>query len=73
MARSGKRSKPKATQGDDLLVWHPDVHLHFNEELYFFLMAVKPFDATNFEKQLATAMDEFEISKFCAYQIIRQF
>ena len=73
MARTKKLPGKKSNSGDELLVWHPHVHLHFNEELYFFLMAVKPFDAANFELQLKTVMREFEIPKFCAYQIYGSF
>jgi hypothetical protein len=54
-------------------VWHPLVHRRFQEELYFFLMSIKPFDEDKCFDDLAELMGEFGIKKFCAYQVFGQF
>jgi hypothetical protein len=55
------------------VVWHPLVHQRYEEELYFFLISVKPFEQIKILDNLKKVAAHFGVEKFCAYRIFGQY
>ena len=54
-------------------VWHPAAHQRFGEELYYFLLAVKPFARKKHDEVIAGLMHKFGIPRYCSYQLFGSF
>jgi hypothetical protein len=54
-------------------VWHPAAHQRFGEELYYFLLAVKPFAREKHNEAIAGLMHKFGIPRYCSYQLFGSF
>jgi len=73
--RGAKRTrKPSAhSNAEGVWVWNSAVHEKFGEALYYFLVAVKPFERPEWDKEVRALMSRFGVSKFCSYQLFGSF
>ncbi len=56
-------------------IWHPEVHRHYEEQLCYFLLAVKPYVHETFVRQLRELLEEFGIPEagICRYSLFGTF
>ena len=60
--------RPPRKGSSPVFYWHPEVHAHFKEALYYFFLSIKP---ENFKwlDQLTGLLSQHGVARFCAYPI----
>ena len=54
---------------EDITLWHPEVHIRFQESLLYYLLRVRPFRKKKLTARLRAFLDSQGLAGYCFYQI----
>ena len=56
-----------------MLIWHPEVHTTFREQLHYYVVTARPYSPDEFRQKMLDFQKKERIGGFCAYEVFGAF